>query len=198
MCGDVEINPGPVKSNFPIEGNFHQADEIFSSNSRGRQCVPCCIIFLIRTFMKPFENNEWTSVDLDQILLEGDFVYRFSKLSTRTIIQALFLSHAKMPPFIKMKENFYTWKVKNTYSGSINKTYTGLYPLVNLEVAAATGLSGEGNCCVFICKESAISIYRVRDFFVLFDSHARNADGLPLSNGRSKYNYSKENTARIV
>lgn len=50
VSGNVEVNPGPTefyyKSCFLIQGRFHQGNELFSEESRGRQCLPCCVVFL--------------------------------------------------------------------------------------------------------------------------------------------------------
>lgn len=160
LCGDIEVNPGPqpqnIKSVFPILGNFHQGDEKFSPYSRGRQCVPCCIVFIIKLFLKPFEVHEWQSADIDQILIEGDFVYKFSKKTSNH--SKHFLEPCDLPPFIEVNNVYFSWKVKNTYSGSIHKNFTGVYPLVKLEVALAMGLSKDFAYCIFVCKEKAVAI----------------------------------------
>lgn len=52
LCGDVEENPGPPL-NFPIRGKIHQGDDIFSLDSRGRQCVSCCLSFFLNVMIKP-------------------------------------------------------------------------------------------------------------------------------------------------
>lgn len=187
LCGDIEVNPGPqpqnIKSVFPILGNFHQGDEKFSPYSRGRQCVPCCIVFIIKLFLKPFEVHEWQSADIDQILIEGDFVYKFSKKTSNH--SKHFLEPCDLPPFIEVNNVYFSWKVKNTYSGSIHKNFTGVYPLVKLEVALAMGLSKDFAYCIFVCKEKAVAISSRNGFFIVFDSHARNRNGICCVNGTS-------------
>lgn len=83
MSGDVEVNPGPTpndyKSNFPVQGSFHQGHESFSIDSRGRQCLPCCVLFIIYSKIKPQKHFEWKCDDLNEVLCGGDFVYRFSR-----------------------------------------------------------------------------------------------------------------------
>ena len=44
---DTEQNPGPginlqENASVILQGSIHQGDEIFSPDSRGRQCLPCC------------------------------------------------------------------------------------------------------------------------------------------------------------
>lgn len=48
--GDVEENPGPPTTLFPLQGNFHQGQDLFSFDSRGKQC--CCLSFF---FAKSFK-----------------------------------------------------------------------------------------------------------------------------------------------
>ena len=52
---DIERNPGPSNrvnlqenASVLLQGSIHQRDEIFSPNSRGRQCLPCCLVFLVK------------------------------------------------------------------------------------------------------------------------------------------------------
>lgn len=78
LCGDVEENPGPPL-NFPIRGKIHQGDEIFSVDSRGRQCVSCCLSFFLNVMIKPLNSKTWCSDDLDTVLYIGDYIYRHSK-----------------------------------------------------------------------------------------------------------------------
>lgn len=167
LCGDVEVNPGPlsqnIKSIFPILGSFHQGDEKFSPFSRGRQCIASCIVFLIKLQSKPFESHKWKSGDVDEVLLEGDFLYRFTKQIPSCSKD--FLELCELPPFIKLNDIFFHWKVKNTYSGSISKNFIGEHPLVRLDIALAMGLSREYTFCIFVCKGTAVAISYQSGFF---------------------------------
>lgn len=170
LCGDVELNPGP-KTDFPIQGTFHQGDELFSFESRGRQCLPCCTVFLIKLYMKPFISSQWVAKDLDEILIQGDYVYKFARETLMSYRS--FLEPQDVPPFIQIDKIYFNWKIKKTYSGTINENFSGNYPFVNLKLALAMGLSGnvnENHFCIFLCKESAIAISSQNGFFVVFDS----------------------------
>ena len=186
LCGDVELNPGPPTENFPIQGTFHQGDELFSFESRGRQCLPCCTVFLIRLYMRPFIRSKWHAKDLDEILIQGDYVYNFVKKSLNSLRS--YLEPQDLPPFIHIDKTYYNWKVKKTYSGSIHENFSGNYPFVNLKLALAMGLSGdesESQYCIFLCRESALAVSCQNGFFIVFDSHARNIEGLPSPDGTS-------------
>ena len=52
---DIEQNPGPLNhinlqenASVLLQGSIHQGDEILSHDSRGRQCLPCCVVFLVK------------------------------------------------------------------------------------------------------------------------------------------------------
>lgn len=74
----------------------------------------------------------------DEILQE-DFSYRFTKQISSCIKG--YLELCELPPFIKLNDIFFNWKVKNIYSGSKSKNFKGEYPLVRLDIAFAMGLS---------------------------------------------------------
>lgn len=190
VSGNVEVNPGPTefyyKSCFPIQGRFHQGNELFSEESRGRQCLPCCVVFLVSCKLKPFKNIKWTSDDLDKILQRGDYVYRFSKEFLRP--SKGFLEPRDLPPFTKIDGKYFYWKVRNTFSGSIQDHFVGEYPLVRLETAILMGLSGDVLNCqygIFICKGNALAICRDGDIFLIFDSHSRDVNGYSCADGTS-------------
>ena len=190
LSGDVEVNPGPIennyKSKFPLQGNFHQGNELFSFNSRGRQCLPCCVVFLIKLYAKDLKIYRWKSVDLDLILFQGDYLYKFAKQFIRD--QRHYFEPHDLPSFIKIDHKFYMWKVKKTLSGSVHKDYIGEYPLVKLELAISIGLSGDESqkrFGIFVCKGNSVAISKEKDFFIVLDSHSRNAHGLCCPNGTS-------------
>lgn len=81
LSGDVELNPALCNIFFPLQGNIHQGgnSSFYESDSVGRQCVHCCIIFFAITFMKPFNDVQWKSNDLDGILHAANISYKFSK-----------------------------------------------------------------------------------------------------------------------
>lgn len=190
VSGNVEVNPGPAelyyKSCFPIQGRFHQGNELFSEESRGRQCLPCCVVFLVSCKLKPFRNIKWKTDDLDQVLLKGDYVYRFSKEFIRP--SKGFLEPRDLPPFTKINGKYFYWKVRNTFSGSIQAHFVGEYPLVRLETAILMGLSGNVSNCqfgIFICKGNALAICKDGDIFLIFDSHSRDVNGYSCADGTS-------------
>ena len=59
-----------------IKGNFNQSDETIFVNvkSRNRQCTANSVVFLV--FCEIID--KWNPIDIDNILIIGDFVYTIS------------------------------------------------------------------------------------------------------------------------
>ncbi len=77
LCGDNQSNPGSdnkCKRNlnkFPIQGNIHHGNEMFSSSSRGKQCVSCGLTFYLRFLHIHLISLTGKKSDLDHIGLLG-------------------------------------------------------------------------------------------------------------------------------
>lgn len=88
--------------------------------------------------MKPFISSQWVAKDLDEILIQGDYVYKFARKTLMSYRS--FLEPQDVPPFIQIDKIYFNWKIKKTYSGTINENFSGNYPFVNLKLALAMGL----------------------------------------------------------
>lgn len=62
-----------VTSKF-VSADFCQGDVRFFDSSRGRQCVPNCITFLMKTLLKIID--EFNETDINIILIKGDMLYK--------------------------------------------------------------------------------------------------------------------------
>lgn len=180
VCGDVEENPGPSTANFPLKGTIHQGDDAFSDNSRGRQCVPCCLSFFVYNELHPLQTKEWHAIDLDRILYIGDFVYRYTKSLLQQQHKYLLLND--LPKYIILEEKGLSWSIRKTYFGNIAESYTGDYPLLKLEYAFYASLS-LNKYAVLVCKGNAIGVMRYENEFLVFDSHCRDKNGMCCSEG---------------
>ena len=176
LCGDVEEYPGPPTMNFPLHGNLHQGQDIFSDDSRGRQCVPCCLSFFLLTLLKPFSVNIWHESDLDKVLHVGDYIYKYSKSIVQLQNEYLLLND--VPRYICFKDKAFSWSVRKMYK----KNYIGEYPLMRLEFAFTASLSLD-KYAVFICKGNAIGILSFGKEYLVFVSHCRNEQGFCSSEG---------------
>ena len=74
-------------------------------------------------------------------------------------------------------------KKKKTFSVNFNISSVE-YPFLDLETALAMTFSFNPYA-VFICNGFSIALLEQGDCFYLFDSHARDSDGMPNVNGKS-------------
>lgn len=117
LSGDVELNPALCNIIFPLQGN----SSFYGSDSVGRQCVHCCIIFFAVTFMKPFNDVQWKSNDLDGILHAANISYKFSKKVFR--LNDAYLMPNDVAAYISMNGTTISWRVVKTYYGTIDPNF---------------------------------------------------------------------------
>ena len=92
---DTEQNPSnhinlQENASLLLQGSIHQGDEIFSHDSRGRQCLPCCLVFLVKAVQKRICTNMWNVNNMNEILLAGDKLYEYPFLDLETILAMTF------------------------------------------------------------------------------------------------------------
>ena len=94
---DIEQNPGPSNhinlqeyASVLLQGGIHQTDEIFSHDSRGRQCLPCCLVFLVKAVQKRSCTNMWNVNNMNEILFAGDKLYEYPFLDLETTLAMTF------------------------------------------------------------------------------------------------------------
>ena len=73
-CTDCFESLKPFHSQSFVCGSFHQGSDRFSVESRGSQCVPNALCALIHAQF----SNICSSTEIDQILVEGDSLYKKS------------------------------------------------------------------------------------------------------------------------
>ena len=96
---DTEQNPGPSNhinlqenASVLLQGSIHQGDEIhvFSHDSRGHQCLPCCLVFLVKAVQKRICTNMWNVNNMNEILFAGDKLYEYPFLDLETTLAMAF------------------------------------------------------------------------------------------------------------
>ena len=103
-----------------IRGDYHQGSAIYNGESRGRQCIPNCIIFLC---LLKFRNlRSWNKELLHYVLDGGDAFYRFIRNVLGVTSDYLLLS--EIPKFVKIHSKLLTVdRVKNKgYGGTLKRT----------------------------------------------------------------------------
>ena len=113
---DMEQNPGPSNINLQenasvlLQGSIHQEDEIFSPDSRGRQFLPCCLVFLVKAVQKGICTNMWNVNSMNEILFAGDKLYKYAKKNSKTYHD--YLEPCDLPSYFSFDNQHYHWKVK--------------------------------------------------------------------------------------
>ena len=143
---DIEQNPGPSNpinlqenASVLLQVSIHQGDEIFSPDSRGRQCLPCCLVFLVKAVQKRICTNMW-NVNMNEILFAGDKLYKYAKKNSKTYHD--YLEPCDLPSYFSLDNQHYHWKVKKkkkkkkkTFSGNLNIISSVEYRCLDLETA---------------------------------------------------------------
>ena len=117
----IEQTPGPsnhinlqVNASVLLQGSIHQGDEIFSPDSRGRQCLPCCLVFLVKVVQKRICTNMWNVNNMNEILYAGDKLYKFAKKNSKTYHD--YLEPCDLPSYFSLDNQHYHWKMKKKIS----------------------------------------------------------------------------------
>ena len=163
-----------------ILGSYSQSSERFSDISRGRQCVPCCLIVLI--CLSNSSHTDWDWAELNNIIDNGDNLYILvNSLVKRTND---FLMPIELPSTFCLHDQFCCIKFLNNTFGKIGSTECdNIGSPLNIALAAAFAHSDE---CILILNEYAIAVAKVAGSkFILFDCHSRDKHGLPDSEGTS-------------
>ena len=176
QSNDIETNPGPLPQHF-VRGNFHQGSSIFSLESTGRQCVANCLIFLLHSKLKILE--QWTSNDLDIVLLNGDELYK--KVEKR--VDVTYLLPDELPSDIDHYETKFHIEYKNSTIGILRGSCEVASPPIYFETSLERSLKQNFAICVF--GSSAVAIAKHNGWFWLFDPHSRDSAGYPCPDGKS-------------
>ena len=117
---DIEQNPGPSNhinlhenASVLLQGSIHQGDEILSHDSRGRQCLPCCVVFLVKAIQKRICTNMWNVNNMNEILFAGDKLYKYAKKNSKTYHD--YLEPCDLPSYFSLDNQHYHWRVKKNY-----------------------------------------------------------------------------------
>ena len=93
-----------------LQGSIHQRDGIFSPDSRGRQCLPCCLVLLVKAVQKRICTNKLNVNNMNEILFAGDKLYKYAKKNAKTYHD--YLEPCDLPSYFSLDNQHYPWKVK--------------------------------------------------------------------------------------
>ena len=137
---DIEQKTGPSNhinlqenASVLLQGSIHPGDEIFSPDSRGRQCLPCCLVFLVTAVQKRICTNMWNVNNMNEILFAGDKLYKYAKKNSKTYDD--YLEPCDLPSYFSLDNQHYHWKMKKKIISSVE------YSFLDLETALAMTFS---------------------------------------------------------
>lgn len=157
--------------------NYHQAAECLPASARGRQCVPCSLLFLI-TAQYQTQPRHIQPNDINSILHAGSHLYcAMSCLDTN---MSSFVHPESLPVCIQYKNRKISVNHNGVVSGLVvceaNENVQSLQTALHV-------------CCVgkqrliLVFGGVAVGIFFDGSSFFVFDSHARNRFGLRCPNG---------------
>ena len=103
-------------------GSIHQGHELFSEQSRGKQCSFMCLSALLTAQAMPV--LEWNSITVDNILLRGDSMYR-NAFENSLIPRERYLSINELPTVVPWSMNDFQVQIQ------LNDNETQIQPNVN-------------------------------------------------------------------
>ncbi len=163
---------------FCQAGTYHQGDEKFSLDSRGRQCTPiACTALIVGSKINP---NVWSSDTIDNIVNLGDEMYQ----TIRNINQGHhYIECDELPRHVYINcLNGATFKVQQGILLNGN-TSTGTDSLERDLMTACTSTVG----CILVSSIYTIAVIKpkMQDHYYVFDSHSRGKDGRMNSDGKA-------------
>ncbi|KAH3829082.1 hypothetical protein DPMN_131070 [Dreissena polymorpha] len=166
-------------------GDYCQTDERLPCDARGKQCVPCCMMFLV--FVKNVKPaGQIKADDLNHIIQDGSSLYM--ALNTDDTVSG-FVNPQILPDKIVYRGKRVYVEHKDVMSGvircssDIDIEAAGLF---SLEIAF-TKCFADNNDVILVFAGFAIAIHyeRKTHFYYVFDSHSRDENGLCCPDGTS-------------
>ena len=179
LSKDVETNPGPpIDPTKTIQAPYSQDSVLLFGSNAGTQCVAMSLTSLIYNY----RNGITSSMDLVNIMNIGNELYSgLSRLSRQS-----YLLLTEVPEVISVFNTNYCLQYSPSYTGAICSScaiddFNYCMPLEN---AIQALLRQNYNSFFLTILSITVAIYCTTDGkFKIFDSHARNAFGMPHPQG---------------
>jgi hypothetical protein len=109
-----------------LSANIHQGDDLFSINSRGKQCAFMSLSALLTAQNIPF--STWSKMTIDNVLLQGDQMYLNTFSSGFVVLDPCveFLSVDDLPKVVNVSfdRNMFSYQICQTVQGNKAATIT--------------------------------------------------------------------------
>ena len=171
----------PFHSQSFMCGSFHQGSDRFSVESRGSQCVSNALCALIHAQF----SNTFSSTEIDQILVEGDILYK-------KIIASLKAAHkytSRLLTFDEIPENVNVFRrdihiIKSDLVSGIAVQQFDNTSSPTLHQSMHTAFQSSSYVLVMIGAICS-AVYKKDGMYNFFDSHSHAQNGLSSCNGYS-------------
>ena len=162
---------------------FHQGDVCLPEQARGRQCVPCSLMFLVVVRYVRQGPNLQTD-DLNNILLAGSQLYCAIHNSETT---SGVMDPQDLPKSLIYRGHKVFIHHNGLFSGFLgDSVQNDGSVLFTLEQALFKRVSvRRSTCFILVFSGLSVGIHCDKDLFYVFDSHSRNHDGFSSSDGTS-------------
>ena len=164
-----------------VQGSFNQSSGLLAERNRGSQCTCMSLMALVTAQQKP--PNQWTTADLDGVLLEGDELY------DRCRGERTFLLTTELPSTVSRVGQTYSMRYHNGFCGTLGRLLTDapFYTLHDAIISAQRvsrvnflliGTASLSSACLVMNLGGQHGCY-------VFDSHSRNQHGMSGADGTS-------------
>ena len=171
----------PFHSQAFICGSFHQGSSRFSVESRGSQCVSNALCALIYAQF----SNARSSIQLDQILIEGDILYKkiLSSLKAEQKYTSRLLTFDEIPENVNVFERNVHIMKSDVVSGIAIQDFGNMTsPTLHQSMHSAFQSS---SCVLVMIGAICSAVYKKDGKYNFFDSHSHAQTGLSSCNGYS-------------
>ncbi|XP_060603886.1 uncharacterized protein LOC132756767 [Ruditapes philippinarum] len=153
---------------------YHQGAECLPAQARGRQCVPCSVMYLITVkFIKPVRSLNKN--DLNDILHAGSYLY--CAIHYKNSITTDFIHPEEIPKRIYYQKQRVSVIHKGVISGVIGLVHMENGPFLQTLECALLNSCVPSKYLVLIFNGTAVGIHCDGTSFFVFDGHSRNVNG---------------------
>ena len=180
-CTHIFESLKPFHSQSFVCGSFHQGSDRFSVESRGSQCVSNALCALIHAQF----SNTCSSTEIDQILVEGDILYKkiLASLKADQKYTSRLLTFDEIPENVNVFTRD-THIIKSDVVSGIAVQQFGNTSSPTLHQSMHKAFQKSSNVLIMIGAICS-AVYKKDGMYNFFDSHSHAQNGLSSCNGYS-------------
>ncbi|XP_070548510.1 uncharacterized protein [Ptychodera flava] len=167
-----------------VQASIHQGSSVFHEPSRGNQCTCNALVYLCVSH----ERHSLTSEDLDNILHEGDNLYRqtVNYLQANNKLYSEILMFDELPNVVDMKSLHYNIEKRKQYFGLLDHiTDFDVTGCLQFKDAVTEAFKSSNTLLLMTGGYSMALSKHHSGKYCVFDSHSRDQNGFQHINGSS-------------